>query len=243
MDQRNALVVGLLLAGCARDVESEVSSADSARVAPMLGEPCVLSSASQVLSRSPRVFVELATLEGDLALIQTSNAKASTSSTAPRTFSQLLTDPRWTAISVHHAIAENGVRQTFPWDFESPRGSTGCPSGEGWEISVTPHVTVQSSVMVRIEVQILPTRAPSTPPESWHVPTSCGARTTLVLRDQQLAVISGFPESGRDDAGMITTLTPYVIGNDSDLERLAECKRNRSDTVGGTEPTSLAPQK
>src|SRR5688572_14951763 len=139
-----ALVLGLLLAGCARDAPFEIPPTDQERVTRMVGEPCALSSAPQASSTPPRIFVELATFEGDLASIQEANAPVAQGVAAPRTFSQMLADPRWRAITVRHMIASDGVRQTFPWESGRPRVSRKCPASERWDLSMTPHVAGHS---------------------------------------------------------------------------------------------------
>lgn len=224
------LVLGLLLAGCARDAPSGMPPTDEGRVAPVVGEPCALSSAPRVPSTPPRIFVELATLEGDVASIQQPNTTAGQGAAAPRTFSQMLAGPRWKAISVRHVIANDGIRQTFPWEFEPPRASTECPASERWELSLTPHVAGYSPVMVRVDLQILPTPPPGATPNTSHVPPACGARTTLVVRDQQLTVLSVFPASAGGRVGLITTVTPYIVWEDADLRRLVECKGKNAQT-------------
>jgi hypothetical protein len=93
--------------------------------------------------------------------------------------------------------------------------------------------------MVHVEVQILPAPPPGVAPDQWQVPPDCGARTTLVARDQQLFVLSGFPQSERGE--LVTTLTPYVIWEDSDLQRLAECKRKSRDRNAGLDSKDPLP--
>lgn len=230
MAQKHALIVGIFLAGCAGEVESVVAPTDPARVAPSFSEPCALSPVPRTSSTPPRIFVELATLEGDLASIQQPNAAAGGSAAAPRTFAQMLEDPRWKAITVRNVIASDGVRQTFPWDFEPPRTSTGCPVGEGWELNLTPHVIGRSPVMVRVQVQVLPAPPAGVAPDAWHVPLDCGARTTLIVHDQEVVVLSGFPKSAGERGGVMTTVTPYVLWDDTDLLRLAECKGKHAQT-------------
>jgi len=230
MAQRCGLVVGLLLFGCAREAPLETAATAPERTTPLLGEPCPLSAAPQVSSNPPRVFVELATLEGDLLAIQKPSAAAGQAASAPRSFWQMLADPRWRAINVRHIIASDGISQTFPWDFEPPRASSTCPADARWELSMTAHVIEQSPVTVRIDVQIAPAPPPGTAPDTWRAPLDCGAKTTVVLRDQQLVVLSGFPTSDRPSSGLMTTVTPYVIREDADLRRLLECKRKRAQT-------------
>lgn len=226
------LILGLLLAGCARDAPAEMPPTDQGRVAPLVGEPCALSSAPRAPSTPPYIFVELATLEGDVTSIQQPNAAAGKSAAAPRTFSQMLADPRWKAISVRHVIANDGIRQTFPWEFEPPRASAECRASErwGWELSMTPHVTGYSPVMVRVDLQILPAAPPGAPRDTSHVPPDCGVRTTLVVRDQQVVVLSGFPASAGATVGLVTTVTPYTVWEDADLRRLIECKGKNAQT-------------
>ncbi|HET9957329.1 MAG TPA: hypothetical protein VFQ61_22680 [Polyangiaceae bacterium] len=223
-----ALVLGLFLVGCARDAPSETPPTQEKQVPLLVGEPCALSSAPQVSSKPPRIFVELATLEGDLTAIQQTNTAAMKSEAAPRTFSQMLADPRWKAISVRHVLASDGTRQTFPWEFGPPLASRECPASERWVLSLTPHVTGQSPVMVRVDIQIVPAPSPHDVPSASPVPPECGARTTLLVRDQQVVVLSGFPTSTPGRAGLMTTVTPYVIWEDADLRRLGECKAKRA---------------
>lgn len=227
MGHKRGWVVGLLLVGCAREAAPEKPLTEPERDGPVLGQSCALSSPPRASASPPRIFVELASLEGDWAAIQATDPATGQNAGAPRSFPQVLTDPRWNAISVRHVIANDGARQTFPWEFEPPPASADCPPSERWEISLAPHVTGRSPVTVRLELQILPAPPPGTAPDTFQVPASCGARTTLVLRDQQLIALSGFPTSANANAnlGLMTTVTPYVIWEDADLERLIECKR------------------
>jgi hypothetical protein len=203
---------------------------DQGRETPIVGEPCVLSSAPQAPSTPPRIFVELATFEGDMASIQPPNAAAGQGTAAPRTFSEMLAESRWKTITVRHVIASDGVRQTFPWEFGPPRASTECPASERWELSLTPQVTGHSPVTVRMDVQIRPTPPPGAAPDTMPVPPGCGAQTTLVVRDQELIVLSGFPAPADAKVGLTTTVTPYVIWEDADLRRLLECKGKHTQT-------------
>jgi hypothetical protein len=230
MGQTDKLVLGLLLAGCARDAPAETGPADQGRVPPLVGEPCALSSRPVASPTPPRIFVELATLEGDIAVIEQPNAAVEEGAAAPRTFSQVFADPRWKAISVRHVIASDGVRQTFPWDFGPPRASTECPANEPWELSMTPYVTGHSPVMVRVDVQLLPAPRPGAATKTSQVPPGCTARTSLVVRDQQVIVLSGFPPSAGARAGLVTTVTSYVVWEDADLQRLVECQSKRART-------------
>jgi hypothetical protein len=207
----------------------------------MVGEPCALSSAQPASTTPPRIFVELATLEGDPAAIQQPLATVGKVA-APRTFSQMLADPRWKAISVRHVIASDGVRQTFPWEFPPPSASTGCPASERWDLSMTPHVTGHSPVTVRLDLQILPAPPSGAASDTPRVPPGCGARTTVVVHDQQVIVLSGFPApTGAANIGLTTTVTPYVIWEDADLQRLLECKRKRS-RVNGAAMRAIPPE-
>jgi hypothetical protein len=227
------LVLGLLLAGCARDAPTDTPPTVQGRVAPMVGEPCALSSAPRTPSTPPRIFVELATLEGDVASIQQPNAAAGQGAAAPRTFSQMLADPRWKALSVRHVVANDGIRETFPWEFEPPRASAECPASERWELSMTPHVTGHSPAMVRMDIQILPARLAGAIPDTSQVPPDCGARTTLVVRDQQVVVLSGFAAAAGARADLMTTVTPYVVWEEADLRRLVECKGKNTRANAG----------
>ena len=157
----------------------------------------------------------------------------------------MVADPRWEAVSVRHLIAGDGVRKTFPWEVEPPSGSSGCPAAERWDVSVVPHVTGRSPVTVSMEVRILPAPPPGMTAGTWQVPPTCGTRTTLVVRDQELIVLSGFPASAGASARVMTTVTPYVIWEDADLERLLECKRKLAqpsrDVVRSVPPQTPAP--
>jgi len=87
--RKNNLLIGVLLLSCAREVPSEMPSAEG----PLLGEPCALSSAPQVSSQPRRIFVELATLQGDLASVQETSVPSEAEPLKPRTFSQMLAEP------------------------------------------------------------------------------------------------------------------------------------------------------
>lgn len=236
------LVAGLWLAGCAHEAPLETAPKNASATGPMLGERCALSTPPQTSSSPPRIFVELATLEGDVAAIQQPTPTAGRTATPPRTFSQMLADPRWKAITVRHLIAADGVPETFPGEFEPPIASSECPAGQRWNIIVTPHVTERSPVTVSVELRMQPAGAI---PDAVHVPPACGAQTTLVVRDQQVVVLPGVPPSGGANTGVMTTLTPYVIWEDADVERLLECKHKLAqpnrDVVRAVPPQTTAP--
>lgn len=240
--RRGGLVVGLWLAGCAHEAPLETAPTNPPPTAPMLGELCALSTPPQTSASPPRIFIELATLEGDVAAIQQPTPTAGQTATPPRTFSQMLADPRWEAITVRHLIAADGVRETFPEAFEPPTVSSECPTGQRWDIIVTSRVTERTPVMVSVELRIQPAGAT---PDTVHVPPACGAQTTVVVRDQQIVVLSGFPPSGGANTSVMTSLTPYVIWEDADVERLLECKRKLAqpnrDIVRAVPPQTTAP--
>jgi len=235
------VVLGLLLAGCARDTPPEMAPTDPGRASPLVGEPCALSPAPRASSAPPRIVVELATLKGDLFAIQRPATAGAPGAVEPRTFSQMLADPRWIAVSGRPVIASDGIRQTFPWNFEPPRVSAECPASEHWNLSMTPHVIGHSPASVRIELQILPAPPPDAAPDAPDVPLACGVRTTVVVRDQQVIVLSGFPASAGTQTGFVTALTPYVIWEEADLQRLLECKSKRA-SANAAQARSIPPQ-
>jgi len=240
MRRMNGLLLGFLFAGCARNAPPETAATDPSRASPLVGEPCALSAAPAASSAPLRVYVELATLEGDLATIQSSNPAGVQGASEPRTFSQMLADPRWKTVSARQVIGSDGVRQTFPWDLEPPRVAAECPASERWNISMTPHVTGHSPAMVRVEVEILPA-LPEAAPRAPRVHSECGAHTTVVVRDQQALILSGFPAPAAGKLGLVTALTPYVIREDADLQRLLECKSKRANVnIAGVR--SIPPQ-
>lgn len=220
-----------VLAGCGgASTTSKGPPAATAPAAarPAIGVPCQLSSArapSSANAEPVRVFVELATVRGDLAQVLR-GAPAPTSNAG--TFAELLRDQRLEVPRVQHLLVANDAPETLAWDSEKPSASGGCAELDRWDMTVAAHADGESPAGVRLELSLAPAPPLGTPPESWHIPPHRKVHTTVVVKDQQTVVLGGFPVAG---AGMssksMLLVTPYVLREQSDLKRLLECKRRR----------------
>jgi hypothetical protein len=180
------------------------------------------------LSAKPRVFIEIASIEGNIA-----DRLANADATIARSFSEWLNDPNSGVRRVGGMLATADTVAKVPLDLGSGRESEDGGLVHQWDLALTPHVGDPQASEVRIDVTIEPA-APGTPDGSRSIPEHRPARTTLVMLDQTPTVIGLDPllsgaEKGR---GWTLLLTPYLVRRDDDLRRLFECRMaNRSRTL------------
>jgi hypothetical protein len=173
------------------------------------------------LASAPRVYLEFAAFEGTLRDL---TARHSTSVVS--FFEHGMNDPQSGARHSGGMLLTNDAVSKMPWHVGD--GAIGDPDAGGtsaWELAVTAHVALEPSQEMRLEVAIEPV-PPSTPPREQPAASPRGPRTTVVLRDQQAAVLELDPATTEAGGSRGTTLllTPYVIRRDDDLRRLFECK-------------------
>jgi hypothetical protein len=197
---------------------------------PRIGVPCQLSSAasSPAATAEPvRVFVEVATVRGDLNEVLR-GAPPVPSSTAA-TFAELLRDPRLEMPRVGHFLVANDASQTIAWDSEKPSATGRCDEANRWDLTLTAHADGERPASVRLEVSLAPAPPLGTPPESWQIPEHRRIHTTVVVKDQQTVVLGGVAEPGAPSSSRsILLMTPYVVREQSDLKRLFECKQRQA---------------
>jgi hypothetical protein len=165
-----------------------------------------------------RVFVEIASVEGDLATLTASAPGAAS-------FREVFADPSL-AVRVAHVMTTNEAQSVIAWDSSQTHGGTPCDEGQRWDLAITPHIQDQQGRVVRLDIAFVPAPPLGTPKESWSVPEHRQMKTTVVLGNQQLVVLSS-PPAGNAKPPLVV-LTPYVVRDDTDLRRLFECKMQRA---------------
>ena len=219
------------LAGCGAPDQTSSGSPTSPQAVPsvLLAQPCPLAPPGDdagPLSANPRVFIEIASIEGNIA-----DRLANGSRTIARTFGEWLNDPNSGARGVGGVLATVDTVAKVPLDLGSGWESKDGGIVHHWDLALTPHVGDHQTPEVRMDVAIEPATPLRNPDGSSSTPEHRRARTTLVMLDQKPMVIgldplvSG-PEKGR---GWTLLLTPYLVRRDDDLRRLFECRiANRS---------------
>jgi hypothetical protein len=176
----------------------------------------------------PRVFVEVAGVEGDLATIMRTLPLATDGAVPSQGFDPLVHDTGIKSVSVHHVLTKNDTLETLLWDFEQ-LDSAGKTQRVRWDMKLTPHVVTSSPVSVRLEVTLLSAPLNDVPSDASPADPTL-AQTTLVVRDQQTIVLGGFGER-KPAPRTVFAVTPYVVWEEADMQRLYECKlRSRRAT-------------
>jgi len=152
---------------------------------------------------APRVLLELAGAQGELTAMLRDHPPAPGARVPIGAFEAFVGDPRLTALRVYHVLTPNDVAQSVPWELEGRAGTK-----EHLDITMTPHVSGATPGGVRIEVDV-----------RGH------AHTTVVVRDQESVVFSGFSVPLAESTEALFVLTPYVVWSDADSRRLLECMR------------------
>lgn len=200
---------------------------------PRIGEPCHFDrTPTPDPSATPqRVFVELATVTGDLEAVMRKPTLVrgdGPSDPEPPRFSDLLTDPRLTIPHVSNVLATNDSPTTVSWDIARADGNGGAPESERWDLTLTAHMEPTQSQDVRLEITLVPAPPLGTPEGSWSVPEHRRVHTTVTVKDQQTVVLGGFSKHRQHPDQSVLVVTPYVIRSDADLHSLFECKLKQS---------------
>ncbi|MET0595854.1 MAG: hypothetical protein ABW133_24355 [Polyangiaceae bacterium] len=193
-----------------------------------LAQACPLSPGGGDAGHStspPRVFLEIAAVEG--------RSDGRTPLPGPREFAEWLNDPGHGGRSVGGLLATNEVATRMPFDIESSGGDVNGRPLSRWDLAVTPHVSDAPSAEVRIDLAVEaahPAGAAGASPPSSPASPARGARTTLVIRDQQPAFIGLDPAISQapKERPWMLLLTPYVVRSDEELRRLFECRMARA---------------
>jgi hypothetical protein len=164
-----------------------------------------------------KVFVEIASIEGDLSTLA---AGAKNAASFGEALGQALTDPRL-AVRVTWVVATNDAESVIAWDSPLTHANAPCNDSQRWDLAITPHIQDQLGRSLRLDVAFAPAPPLGTPKESWSVPEHRQVKTTVVLGNQQLVVL-GSPLPGNPKPSVVV-LTPYVIRDDADQRRLFEC--------------------
>lgn len=187
----------------------------------LLAQPCpsLASDDAGALMPAPKVFVEFAAFEGNMIDPSTSGPPGS----AVRDFERGMNDPRSTARHAGSLLAASDVVSKIPWDIENTRsGAVDGGEASGWELAITPHLGATGEAL-RLEIAVEP--AASVAPDA-TARVDRGPRTTLVIRDQQPAILRFDPAitGAGGSHGATLLVTPYIVRREDDLRRLFECK-------------------
>jgi hypothetical protein len=169
---------------------------------------------------APKVFVEFAAFDGDT----TSRGAHTAAPFDIRQFEHGMNDPKSGARHAGGLLATSGVVSRMPWDVgKAGPGVADGGAASQWELAITPHVGSPAEAL-RIEIAIEP--AAAAPPQATALRADRGARTTLVVRDQQPIVLGLVPSvtGVGGERGATLLVTPYIVRREDDVRRLFECK-------------------
>jgi hypothetical protein len=211
--------VAVLLAACGHaPAPSTPHAVPASSHASAVGALCSMPERPLAAGVPARVFVEIASVEGDLSTLTASAAGAAS-------FREVFADPSL-AVRVAHVMTTNEAQSVVAWDSPLAPGGTPCDDSQRWDLAITPHIQDQQGRVVRLDIAFVPAPPLGTPIESWSVPEHRQLKTTVVLENQQLVVLSSPPMGNAKRP--IVVLTPYVLRDDTDLRRLFECKMQKA---------------
>ena len=211
--------VAVLLAACGHaPAPSTPHAVPASSHASAVGALCSMPERPLAAGEPARVFVEIASVEGDLSTLTASAAGAAS-------FREVFADPSL-AVRVAHVMTTNEAQSVVAWDSPVAPGGTPCDDSQRWDLAITPHIQDQQGRVVRLDIAFVPAPPLGTPNESWSVPAHRQLRTTVVLENQQVVVLSSPPMGNAKRP--IVVLTPYVLRDDTDLRRLFECKMQKA---------------
>ncbi len=222
-----ALLLGSsVCAACSATNSVEPSTAVEQPHSVPIGTPCHFENAGTRGSsseRPPRVFVEIAVVEGQ---IRPGGLPAQNSAPRETTWIEsLLGDPNVRLTSVTHLLAEDGRATTMNWA-QPWSNDPACRSDAAQSLTVVPKVVDDSTRAVSLDIDLGPSSAIA---EDSPAHPGCDLRTHLALADQQTVVLAaaGTPPDVARQHTML--LTPYIIDDDQDLKALLHCKAMRAE--------------
>jgi|GEM_PF-2493697 len=173
---------------------------------------------------SPRIFVEVATVTGDL--------EAALNGTQAVNFSEALKDPRLTIASVNRLLATNDAPTTISI---APAQQSAPPlNGASDRRSLTVTAHVDPTNVVRLEISLIREQLAATP-----VPEDQRMHTTIPVENQQPIVLTSSATQSAVNASRLI-LIPYIIWSDAELDRLLECKGAEARSILKTRKVSAA---
>lgn len=205
----------LLFTACHPQAERAPSTAPARASRPQIAQRCPELLVSRPGgSGSPRVFLEVAQLVGDVG------DALPTSSTPPPP--SPFDDPRLEVPRVAHVLATSDVASMLAWDTPDPP-PTRTSEPQRWDLRLTPHLETPASGPLRLELDLAPAPPLGTAPEEWSVPEHRRVHTTVVIGEQQPVVLA-LPRGAGAVGPSLMVVTPYFIREEADLRRLFQCK-------------------
>lgn len=174
---------------------------------------------------SPRVFVEVATVTGDL--------EAALNGTKAVNFAEALKDPRLTIPSVNRLLAANDVPTTISIALAQKSAQPQDGASDRRSLTVTAHVEPKN--VVRLEINLFREQLAGT-----RVPDDQRMDTTVTGENQQPIVLGEFPATQSAVNASRLIFIPYVIWSDAELDRLLECKGDEARPILKTRKASAA---
>jgi hypothetical protein len=190
-----AAAISIVIVGCGASTMPPAATATSARQA-LIAQPCAQTPANQEPSGSgyARVFIQAAQV-------------ASRDLRHP--LGNWLVDHPVATASVASFIGAKDVPTTISW---SRCLDVACAGSEPWKLTVTPALPGRASDPVLLAVQL---RRDYDSEDRTH-------SATLETRNQQPVVMD--LDGAAEARTLSLVFTPYLVGDDEDLRRLAECK-------------------
>jgi hypothetical protein len=190
--------IPIIIVGCGASAMPPASTAASAKHA-LIAAPCAGTPANPEASGSgyARVFIQAAQV---------------VSSDLHHPLGSWLAEHPVTTPSVASFIGAGDVPTTVPWTHCL---DAACDSSEPWKLTVTPALPVRASEPVLLTLQLQRDQETAGRTQS----------KTLETRNQQPVVVN--LDGPAEESVLSLVVTPYLIGDDEDLHRLAEC-RSRS---------------
>jgi hypothetical protein len=200
-------VISIVLVGCGASTMPPASSAAStASKQALVAQPCDRTPAEQDAGASgyPRVFIQAAQV---------------VSGELREPLGAWLGEHAVTAPSVSSFIAMKGAPTPLSW---TRCLDAACASSEPWQLTVTPTLPARASDPIVLTIRARRERDSEDQAQS----------TTLETRNQEPVLLDLL--DGSEASPLVVVVTPYLIGNEEDLLRLAECKSSSASARGGS---------
>ncbi len=227
LSQLTLLLLIVETAGCASaSPAAGPATPQPAPSKPGIGGRCPLGPgpASNGRIASPRIFVEIAAVTGDL--------EAALNGSQAGTFSEALKDPRLTIPSVNRLLAANDVPTTISIALAQKSAGPQDGASDRRNLTVTAHVDPTN--VVRLEIALIREQLAGTP-----VSEDQRMTTTMPVENQQPIVLGDFATQSSVGVSRLI-LIPYFIWSDAGLDRLLECKGDEARPILKTPKASAA---
>lgn len=189
------VAIASVIVGCGASTVPPATTAASAKQA-LIAAPCAGMPANPEPSGSGygRVFIQAAQVA---------------SSDLQQPLNSWLADHPVATPSVASFIGTKDVPTTVPW---TQCLDAACDTSQPSKLTVTPVLPARASDPVRLTVQLQPDQGSEERTQS----------ATLETRNQQPVIVD--LNGPAEESALSMVVTPYLIGDDEDLRRLAACK-------------------